>query len=88
MELVVKNPPANARDVQSLGQEELLEECMATNSISFAWRIPWTEEPGGLQSVASHRVGQNWSDVARAHEVFVYFFRGVGACVPLSLSEK
>ena len=88
MELVVKNPPAKAGDVQSLGQEELLEGCMATNSSSFAWRIPWTEEPGGLQSVAWHRVGQNWSDVARAHEVFVYIFRGVGACVLLSLSEK
>ena len=36
--------------VQSLGQEDPLEECMATLSSILAWRIPWTEEPGGLQS--------------------------------------
>ena len=39
--------------VQSLGQEDLLEEEMATHSRILAWRIPWTEEPGGLQSVGS-----------------------------------
>ena len=33
----------------------------------FLWRIPWTEEPGGLQSIGSHRVGHNWSDLARTH---------------------
>ena len=51
--LVVKNPLANARDVRdagsSLGQEEPLEGVMATLSSILAWRIPWTEEPGGLQ---------------------------------------
>ena len=49
---VVKNPPANARDlrdeVQSLGQEDPLEEGRATHSSILAWRIPWTEEPDGL----------------------------------------
>ena len=39
--------------VLSLGQEEPLEEEMATHSSVFAWRIPWTEEPGGLQSMGS-----------------------------------
>ena len=39
--------------VQSLGQEDSLEEGMATHSSSLAWRIPWTEEPGGLQSLGS-----------------------------------
>ena len=45
--------------VQSLGQEDLLEEGMATHSNILGWRIPGTEEPGGLQSRGSERVGQN-----------------------------
>ena len=44
--------------VQSLGQEDALEEGMATHSSTLAWRIPWAEEPGGLQSMGSQRVGQ------------------------------
>ena len=43
--------------VQPLGQEDLLEEEMATHSSILAWRIKWTEEPGGLQSMGSQRVG-------------------------------
>ena len=59
--LVVKNLPASAGDacetsVQSLGQEDPLEEGRATPSSILAWRIPWTEEPGELQSIGSHRV--------------------------------
>ena len=42
--------------LRSLSQEEPLEEGMATHSSIFVWRIPWTEEPGGLQSIWSHRV--------------------------------
>ena len=42
--------------VQSLGPEDPLEKGMATHSSIFAWRIPWTEEPGGLQSTAWNRV--------------------------------
>ena len=57
----VKNPPAKQETqqmlVQSLGQEDLLEEEMATHCSILAWRIPWTEEPGGLQSMGSQRVG-------------------------------
>ena len=41
--------------VQSLGQEDLLEEDMVTHSSILAWRIPWTEEPGGLQSMGSQK---------------------------------
>ena len=56
----VKNLPANARDeedeVQSLGQEDLLEEEMVTHSSILAWTIPWTEERGGLQSMRSQKV--------------------------------
>ena len=42
--------------VPSLGQKDLLEEEMATHASILVWRIPWTEEPGGLQSMGSHRV--------------------------------
>ena len=44
---------------RSLGQEDLLEKGMATNSNILAWRIPRTEEPGRLQSMGSHRVGHD-----------------------------
>ena len=45
--------------VQSLSQEDPLEKERATHSSIFAWRIPWTEEPNGLQSTGSQRVGQD-----------------------------
>ena len=45
--------------VQSLGQEDLLEKGMATHSSILAWEIPWTEEPGGQQSMGSQKVGQD-----------------------------
>ena len=56
---VLKNLPAKAGDTgsSSLGQEDPLEEEMATHSSILAWRIPWTEEPGRLQSMGSQRVG-------------------------------
>ena len=56
---MVKNLPANAgdaRDIRSLGQEDPLEEEMATHSSILAWKIPWTEESGGLQFMGSQRV--------------------------------
>ena len=57
---VIKNLPANAGDTgdacQSLGWEDPLQESMATHSSILAWRIPWTEEPGRLQSRGSQRV--------------------------------
>ena len=57
---VVKNPPAMQETlVQSLGQDNPLEKGMATHFSILAWRIPWTEEPGGLQSMGSQRVGYN-----------------------------
>ena len=57
---VVKNLPAmQETQVQSLGQEDPLEKEMATHSRILAWRIPWTEEPGGLQSMGSQRVGHD-----------------------------
>ena len=54
---MVKNPPTNAGDLGSIpGLGRFLEEGMATYSSILAWRIPWTKEPGGLQSMGSHRV--------------------------------
>ena len=57
MAQTVKNLPAMwETQVQSLGQEDPLEEEMVTHSSILAWRIPWTEEPDGLQSTGSRRV--------------------------------
>ena len=52
----VKNLPANAGDVRDTDQEQPLEEGMATRSSILAWRNPWTEEPGGLQSIGSQEL--------------------------------
>ena len=49
----------SACNVGDLGREDPLEKEMATHSSIFAWRIPWTEEPGGLQSTGSQRVGHD-----------------------------
>ena len=46
--------------VRSLGREDPLEKEMATHSTTLAWKIPWTEEPGGIQSTGSQRVGHDW----------------------------
>ena len=60
MVLVVKNTPANAGDVRDAGLipelEDPLEEGMETHSNILAWRIPWTDKPGELQSIESQRV--------------------------------
>ena len=57
---VVKNSPAMQETwVRPLGQEDPLEKEIATHSSTHAYRIPWTEEPGGLQSVGSQRVRHN-----------------------------
>ena len=57
---MVKNLPAMQETwVRSLGREDRLEEEMATHSGILDWRIPWTEEPGRLQSMGSQRVGHD-----------------------------
>ena len=57
---MVKNlPPMQETQVLSLSQEDALEKEMATHSGSLAWSIPWTKEPGGLQSMGSQKVGHN-----------------------------
>ena len=68
--LVVKNHLSRQETqtwVWSLGWKDPLEEGMATHSSILAWRIPCTEEPGGLQSMGSQRDGHDWSDLARMH---------------------
>ena len=62
----VKNLPVETEEMQemkfrSLGRKDPLEEKMATHSSILAWIISWTEEPGGLQSMGSQRVGHNWA---------------------------
>ena len=60
MAQAVKNLPAMQEiQVQSLGKEALLQKAMATHSSVLAWRIPWTEELGGLQSMASPGAGHS-----------------------------
>ena len=70
--VVVKNPPANVKDIRDMGSipgsGRSLKEGMATHSSILAWRIPWTEEPGGLRSVGLQRVGHDWRDLARMHK--------------------
>ena len=74
--LVVKNLPANAGDIRDLGfipgLGRSLEEGMATHSRILAWRIPWTEDPGGLQYVALQRVRHNRSDLVHMHNSYMY----------------
>ena len=65
----VKEPICQCRrcKIWSLGQEDPLEESVATHSSILAWRIPWTEEPGRLESIVSQRVESNWSHLAPKH---------------------
>ena len=64
--------------VQSPGQEDALEEGRATHSSVLARRLAWTEEPGGLQSTGSQRVGREYSDLANKHACTV--FKGLLWC--------
>ena len=59
---LVNNPPTMQENlVQFLSQEDPLEKGQATHSSTLAWKIPWTEEPGRLQSMGSWRVGHDWA---------------------------
>ena len=60
---VVRNPSANARNqISAVGREDTLGKELATHSSILAWRIPWTEEPGGLQSMGSQKSRKRLSD--------------------------
>ena len=65
--------------VHPLGQEDPLEKETATNSSNLAWEIPWTEEPGGLQSTGSQRVGHD----SAAEQGHVQTIVGPFLCIPL-----
>ena len=74
-EWVVNSPPAmretQETQVRSLGREGSLEEGMATHSSILPWRVPRTEEPGGLQSTGSQRAGQGWSELALMQALYI-----------------
>ena len=59
VQMVKRLPIMRETWVQSLGQEDPLEKEMATHSSTLAWKIPWTEEPGRLQSMGSQRIGHD-----------------------------
>ena len=59
VQTVKKLPAMKERQVRSLSWEDAMEKGMATHSSILPWRIAWTEEPGGLQSMGSQRVGHN-----------------------------
>ena len=63
-------PAMQETRVQSLGWEDPLEKEMATHSSTLAWKIPWTEEPGRLQSMGSQRVGHDWACVC----IYIYIY--------------
>ena len=68
MAQMVKNLPAvQEPQVRSLGWEDPLDKGTATHSSVPAWRIPWTEEPGGLQPMGSQRVRQDWASNTLTH---------------------
>ena len=79
-QMVKRLPTMQEIQVHSLGWEDLLEKEMATHSSTLAWKIPWTEEPGGLQSMGSQRVGHDWATSLSFHfrvlqpPVFVFMF--------------
>ena len=65
---IVKSPPAMQKtQICSLGWKDPLQKGMAIHSSILAWRVPWTEEPGRLQSMASHRVGHDWATNTHIH---------------------
>ena len=76
---MVKNPPAmQETQVPSLGREDPLEKGMLPHSSIFAWRIPWTEEPGGPQSMGPQRVGPDWvtNDIETENRLVVCLGQG------------
>ena len=81
--LVVKNPPASARDIRDRGlipgSGRSPGGGMATHSSILAWRIPWSEEPGGLWSIGSQR-GRHWSDLACMHELGFRLINSNASC--------
>ena len=69
---MVKNPPAMQKTrIWSLGWEDLHEKEMANHPSILAWEIPWTEEPGGLQSTGSQKVRQDWATYTSLQDILL-----------------
>ena len=72
-----KEPVCKAGDIRDSGlnpsREDPLEEGIVAHSSILVWRIPWTEENGGLQSIGSQKVRHGWSDLAHTH-VYLYIY--------------
>ena len=69
--------------VRSLGREDTMEKEMATHSSVLAWKIPWTEEPGGRQSMGLQRVGHDWATLPHLHltsDIILDHFQNVLSC--------
>ena len=64
-----------------------LEKAMATHSSTLAWKIPWAEEPGRLQSMGSHRIGHDWSDLAAAAPDTVSFLVSFFGCFAFQILQ-
>jgi len=72
----VKNPPAMQETwVQSLGLEDLLEKDMVIHCSILAWRILWTQEPGGLQSIRLQKVGHDWATNIYTHTIVFWILQ-------------
>ena len=81
---MVKNLPAvRETQVQSLGGEDPLEKEMANHSCILAWKIPWTEEPGGLQSMGLQRAEHDWA--TNTHALVVQLLKNLPATQVRSL---
>ena len=79
---MIKNPTAMQETwVQSLGQEDPLEKGMATHSGILAWRIPWTEEPSGLQTMGSQRVRHDWMTEQQQQYWFIILYKLHGTTI-------
>ena len=74
--------------VQSLGQEDPLEESMAAHSSVLAWRILWAEEPGRWQSTGSQRVRPDWSNLAGTHATYIYHISHLNMHSSVALSSS
>ena len=77
-QMVKSLPTMQEIQVRSLGQEDPLEKEMATPSCILDWKIPWTEEPGGLQSIGSQRVRHDWAtSLSLSNKKPIFFIRAI-----------
>ena len=86
---VVKNMPAMQETrVQSLDQEDPLEKKMATHSSILVWEIPWTEEPGGLQSMGLQKSWTPLSDFTTSTTIYIFIFSQLFTMVSNAFQHK